>query len=117
MAPCSVPKGGTCSLGERRTLDFFVVSLSLEPHVVCVFNVSDAPMSTHSPVRLILGSKPRQDRMRTMKVPKAHQVDLPAGPQKWSVPDAMAKCMDEQLGSDFAGCMEQLVRSSMRLLV
>ena len=53
------PSGSTCTRGSGRTIDFFVVSNSLVPHVVGAYNIADAGMvKTHSPVRLILGASP-----------------------------------------------------------
>ena len=102
------PRQPTCKLGEGRTIDFFVVSLGLEPFVKGAFNINDAGLHPHSPARLIIGDRPREDKMRTMKVPMAHSVELPAGPQRECIPEATKQCTDEQLGSDYAGCVVQL---------
>ena len=78
------------------------------PYVIGAFNISDAGLYPHSPVRLIFGSKPRQDQMRTMKVPKSHPVDLPEGPQMGCVPSEVMQYTDEELGGDYGGCVMQL---------
>ena len=55
------PSDKTCTAGKGRILDYFVVSEDMHPFVHGAFNIGDAEMSPHSPVRLIFGGKPRQD--------------------------------------------------------
>ena len=96
------PSGKTCSRVGGRTLDFFVVSNCLVSHVVGAYNIADAEMlKTHSPARLILGSKPRGDGVWCIKVPSAHVVDLPAGPVNKCIPTAHADDTHEELGMNY----------------
>ena len=100
------PSGKTCSRKGGRTLDFFVVSNCLVSHVVGAYNIGDADMvKTHSPVRLIIGSKPRDDGVWCIKVPSAHVVDLPAGPVNKCIPTARADYAHEELGMTYVGCI------------
>ena len=85
-----------------------MVSLDLDPYVIGAFNNGGACASLHSPVRLILGSKPRDDGVRCIKVPISHPAVLPAGPQRKCVPIEVEGHTDEQLGADYPGCIKQL---------
>ena len=76
------PVGKTCTAGKGRVLDFFVASLSMLPYLRGAFNVEDSGIGPHSPVRLILGGKPRDDNVRMLKVPKSH----PPRPAAWPCP-------------------------------
>ena len=65
-------------------------------------------LPTHSPVRLILGSKPRGDGVRCIKAPSSHSADLPAGPMQWCVPAERSEETEEQLGANYVGCISLL---------
>ena len=62
-------------------------------------------LPTHSPVRLIFGSKPRGDGVRCIKAAAAHAVDLPAGPVNKCTSTVRAEDTGGQLGTDYAGCI------------
>ena len=102
------PSGKTCTAGVGRTIDFFVISLDMDPYVVGAFNITDAGTSPHSPVRLIVSGKPRDDGMRCIKVPASHRSDLPEGPHQKCIPVEVEDCTEEQLGMDYPGCIRQL---------
>ena len=52
-----------------------------------------------------MGSKPRGDGVRCIKAPAAHTVDLPAGPVNQCTSTVRADGTVEQLGTDYAGCI------------
>ena len=70
------------------------------------YNVVDAGTSPHSPVRLILGGKLRQDAIRVLKVPKSHPAVMPFGPEiRSKVDGAIDSRSDADLGEDYDGCI------------
>lgn len=90
-----------------------MVSEDMRPFVPGAFDIGDFEASPHSPVRLIFGGKPRQDKVRSMKVPKSHFPILPTDPvQKCDAAEEIAFRTDEELGKDFDGCI-QLIESEL----
>ena len=105
------PVGKTCTAGKGRILDYFVVSSSMLPYIRGAFNVEDAGISPHSPVRLIFGSTPRKDMVRMLKVPKSHPPVLPHGPDRQHSDDpAIEALSDDELGKDYVGCIQAIER-------